>query len=343
MHMHRLLAALVLVVPSAASAAPVWIGDLETGDLSQWSGVLNGDINGMAYASVSGAEVEQGQWAARIELHNDAVWPNGLKRVELNHSPADGRTAEGAALFFAWSFYLPTTLPEDPSQQIGYWESADSYQQMMAFEISGERMSFSTRQPNNVIHWDEDGVATAGVWHRLAMRILWSKDPAIGTVDVWLDGEQVVTAAPAKTLADDNPHFTQVGLLRGQVEFADVAVILIDDAMEGDSLADVTPEPAPPDGTTTDASTTTQGDTGGTSEPSESTSGGSTGTAHSTGSDEPTTGAEVPDTTSTTTTPDPGTTTTTTAEQDDDEGCGCATGSPGALAALALLIRRRRR
>ena len=213
----------------------------------------------------------------------------------------------------------------------------------MAFEISGERMSFSTRQPNNVIHWDEDGVATAGVWHRLAMRILWSKDPAIGAVDVWLDGEQVVTAAPAKTLADDNPHFTQVGLLRGQVEFADVAVILIDDAMEGDSLEDVTPDPAPPDGTTTDASTTTQGDTGSTSEsPIESTSGESTGAPHPTTGDEPTTGAEVPDPSSTTTS-DLGTTTTTPAEQDDDKGCGCATGSPGALAALGLLIRRRRR
>lgn len=339
MHMHRLLAALVLVLPSAASAAPVWVGDLETGDLSQWSGVLNGDINGMAYASVSGEEVVQGQWAARIELHNDAVWPNGLKRVELNHSPADGRTAEGAVLFFAWSFYLPTTLPAEPTQQIGYWESADSYKQMMAFEISGERMSFSTRQPNNVIHWDEDGVATAGVWHRLAMRILWSKDPAIGTVDVWLDGEQVVTAAPAKTLNDDNPHFTQVGLLRGQVDFDDVAVILIDDAVEGDNLEDVTPDPVPPGGTTTDASTTTTVDTSSSEPPIESTSGDSTGAPHPTGDHEPTTGAEAPETTTTTT----GTTTTPAPTQDDDKGCGCATGSPGALAALASLLRRRRR
>jgi hypothetical protein len=108
--------------------------------------VLNGENEqGTPYIIVGGDPAAEGRNAARIELHNDAEWPNGLKRVELQHQPDDARTAEGATTFFAWSFYLPETLPEDPSQTIGYWETAQSYQQMMAFDVAGESITFSTR------------------------------------------------------------------------------------------------------------------------------------------------------------------------------------------------------
>lgn len=224
-----------------ARAVVVWTGDLETGDVSQWQGTLNPQN-----ITVVPSPVAQGMWAAHIQLTNDAVWPNGLKRVELRHLPASARTAEGADTYFAWSFYLPATLPTDPSQQIGYWESQQSYQQMMAFAVEGERIRFVTRQPMNQTQWQDDTAATAQIWHRIAMHIVWSKDPLIGTVDVWFDGNQVVTAGAAKTLNDDNPHFTQVGLLRGMITFSDMPVIVIDDAVEGDTLADVRPDALSP-------------------------------------------------------------------------------------------------
>jgi MYXO-CTERM domain-containing protein len=82
----------------------------------------------------------------------------------------------------------------------------------------------------------------------------------------------VVTDAAAQTLADDNPHFTQIGLLRGAIEFTDVPIIYLDDVVEGDSLADVRPDPVGPsmmdggvpDGSTPDASLADSGgaDTG---------------------------------------------------------------------------------
>ena len=134
------LLALALAAPGIAHAAPVWVGDFETGDLSQWSYLLNSDVDGMTYSQADTQIVTQGTYAGRIELHNDAVWGNGLKRVELQHAPAPGRTAEGQTTYFAWSFYLPEALPAEPGQQIGYWESNGSYQQMMAFDVAGERM-----------------------------------------------------------------------------------------------------------------------------------------------------------------------------------------------------------
>jgi hypothetical protein len=188
--------------------------------------------------------VTQGAYAAQLQLTTDAVWPNGLKRVELQHTPAAGRTGEGKETFFAWSFYLPATLAESPAQTIGYWESAASYQQVMGFDVKGSDITFFTRMPANTVVWDAKGAATAGAWHRIAMRILWSTSPATGRVDVWFDGAQVVTGAAAQTRADGNELFTQIGLLRGAVEFADSPIIVIDDAVEGESLADVRPQGA---------------------------------------------------------------------------------------------------
>lgn len=232
-----LLAASLTLFARDASAAPTWTADHEDNTLDAWDYKLF-----EKYISVAPNDYGGGQFAARIELHSDAEWQNGLRRVELHHTPEAALTAEGATIYFAWSFFLEETLPADPSQQIGYWETDQSYQQMMAFQVEGEHISFATRRPNNQVHWEADDAVTAGAWHRIAMKIRWSQDPDVGEVDVWFDGAQVVTAAKAQTLADQNRTFTQLGLLRGDEDFADMPVILIDDAVEGTTLDDVRPD-----------------------------------------------------------------------------------------------------
>ena len=332
----------MLLGAAEAGAAEVWVGDFETGDLSQWGFVLNGEVGGMAYAFAQQRTVAEGTFAGRLELHNDAVWPNGLKRVELQHRPADARTAEGATTWFAWSFYLPEALPEDPSQQIGYWESNNTFQQVMAFEVEGETIAFYTRRPNNVEQWQANGVVTAGQWHRIAMGVTWSTNPGMGAVDVWFDGMQVVDQGPAQTLADDNPHFVQLGLLRGAIEFQDLPIIIVDDAVEGDSLQDVRPDDLPSEGDDSSSSGGGVDTSGGMSDDTTTGGGiGSTGDLVTTGS--PATGGGPGGNGSGGTA---GTGGTDPAADDDAEGCGCrsqpAPGSAWALGLLALLGWRRR-
>jgi MYXO-CTERM domain-containing protein len=334
-------ALLVALVATPASAAIVWTGDLETGDLSQFNYVLNGEIGGNVYASAVQDLVLQGAYAAHIELHNDAVWSNGLRRVELQHLPDAARTAEGATTCFAWSFYLPETLPEDPGHTIGYWESQNSYQQMMAFNTNGDDIRFITQQPSYAEHWNAQAVLTPAVWHRLAMCVLWSQDPGVGRVDVWFDGEQVVTAAAAKTLADDNPHFTQIGLLRSDVDYDGVPVIYIDDVLEGDAIEDVDP-PEPPGGSdssggdvTGSADETANGDLGG----------GDTFTSDGITSDTPM-GSESGTAPGTTTDAGSGSSGPAGSDGGEGSGCSCRTHSGPASAwwmlALGLLLRRAR-
>jgi len=336
-------ALLVALAALPASAAIVWTGDFETGDLSQFNFVLNEDIDGNVYASAVQDLVLQGAYAARIELHNDAVWPNGLRRVELQHLPDAARTAEGATTCFAWSFQLPEALPEDPGHTLGYWESQNSYQQMMAFNTNGDDIRFITQQPSYTEHWNAQDVLTAGVWHRIAMCVLWSE--GVGTVDVWFDGEQVVTEAEAKTLADGNPHFAQIGLLRGDVDYDGVPVIYIDDVLEGDAIEEVDP-PDVPGGSESSGGEETGG------------SDGLDGTGDSGGGDASTTDASPSDSGpmassesgSSPTTTDMGTGTALPDSSDggDESGCGCrARGAAPASAwwmlVLAPFVRRARR
>src|SRR5262245_31523885 len=187
-------AGVLVGLAGSASAGPVWVGDLETGDTSQWEGVLN-----PTFIQIVTSPTAQGAHAARLTLTDDAVWQNGLKRVELNHSPPPERTAEGAELYFAWSLYLEQALPSDMSQVIGYWESKNSYTGAMVFEATGEHILFTTRNPY-IQQWQADGALTPATWHRIAMHVLWSKDPTKGAVDVWFDGAQVVTHAVTQTL-----------------------------------------------------------------------------------------------------------------------------------------------
>jgi MYXO-CTERM domain-containing protein len=228
----------MLATATTAHAEVAWVGGFETGDLSQWTFIAHGE-----YIDVQTDLVGEGEYAARVELHNDAVWPNGLQRVELQHLPDAARTSDGETTWFAWSFYLPEALPEEPYHAIGYWESNNTWMQSMAFIVRGDDIEFVTRHPSHVSQWQADDVVTPGVWHRIAMRITWSL--GTGSVDVWYDGNQVVDGAEARTLSDGNPHFVQIGLFREPAELDEVPVIILDDAVEGDSFEDVRPADVP--------------------------------------------------------------------------------------------------
>jgi MYXO-CTERM domain-containing protein len=334
------------VTPLSASAAVLWTGDVETGDLSQFDSVLNGTINGTDYATAAQDITLEGQYAVRIELHNDAIWPgNMLRRVEVHHSPDPSRTAEGATTCLGWSLYLPEALPADPGHSLGYWESNNSYQQMMAFNANGQNLRFITQQPNYTEHWSADGVLTPGEWHRIAMCVLWSEDPGVGTVDVWFDGEQVVTAASAKTLADGNAHFAQMGLLRSNVDIPEVPVIYLDYVLEGDTIEDVDP-PLDPGGSDSGGGDTAgadstggpAGDTGDTGVTSAATDGGGGSVSAGDGSG----GVATTDAGSGSSGPD-------ASDGGDDSGCSCRSpAAPSTAAAwwllpLAFGLRRRRR
>ena len=230
-----LLLSLLFASATTVSAEVIWRGDFETGDTKQWPGAPTSDA-----VTVVKDPVREGKYALRID-GTSAAKKGKHDRIELQHQPKAPGTAEGTERYFGWSVYLPKKLT-DATHSLGYFETRNSWSQLMAFEVKGEDILFTTRVPY-ARQWAGKGKMTAGKWHDFALRVLWSRDPKTGFVEVWFDGEKVVPLTNTATLKDENVAFFQIGLFR---ETSDVPeTILIDHVIEGTTLADVTPPRVP--------------------------------------------------------------------------------------------------
>lgn len=216
-------------------AKTLWKADFETGNLSQWHWIAN---EGAASASTECAF--DGKYSGKIVLSGDAefLW-NGdvnLNRSEFHYTPEKRSTYEGKETFYAFSFYLPEAFSAVGRHELGYWESDQTWQQMMRFNIDGEDFSFKATA-QDAPFWTEIKGAKAEQWHKVAMHIHWSTDPKKGFVKVWLDGkhkgEHFFQTLPAK----NTDMFNQLGILRNQQD--KVEVIYIDKVFATDNLTEL--------------------------------------------------------------------------------------------------------
>jgi MYXO-CTERM domain-containing protein len=220
----------LLSLTSAARAELLFKGDLETGDFEQFSYLLKEE--GLSIAT---DQVAEGKNAGKITISNKELWDNGLNRVEVNYQPDDAHLTEGKDIYYAFSFYLPEALTTD-NHQILYWETNGTYQQLMQLAVEGEKMRFATQKPAWKVHWEAEGMAKPGKWHRVAIHVKWSADANVGQVDLWFNGTQVVTAGKAQTFVG-NTAFVQHGILRDTID--KVETLYFDDARAGTTLEDV--------------------------------------------------------------------------------------------------------
>jgi hypothetical protein len=231
-----LVPAAVLVLSAAPVAAEVlWRGDFETGTTEQWKSPPKFDG-----IQVVTEPVREGKYALRIDGTN-AARRGKLDRIEFQHQPRPPGTAEGTERYFGWSVYVPKRLTDD-YHAVGYFETRNSWRQLMSFEVRGEDITYSTRVPY-ARRWVGKGKLTPGRWHDFAVHVLWSRDPEKGFVEVWFDGDLVVPRARTATLLDENVAFFQIGLMRATIDVPET--IVIDHVVEATTLKEVTPPRLP--------------------------------------------------------------------------------------------------
>ena len=231
-----LLALAGLALPDTAQAAVVWTATFENGDFSEWMPGINPTKDARMNIEVLGEQVYSGMYAGKITVHPDDTFTFGQNRVDIQHQST--LTAEGSEMWLSGHYMLP----EDAKvrNEFGFFESNQSFQNVMDFWVEpkdggGTSISFGVGFLGEDVVWTGD--FAAGVWHQVAIHVLWSEDPATGRVDVWFDGQQVLTDHAAKTKADGNTLFYQTGLHRTEVgDF--VESIYIDDFIEADTFAD---------------------------------------------------------------------------------------------------------
>jgi hypothetical protein len=227
--------AAIIAYSLPVSAEVYWRGDFETGDLTQWSDLLN-----PAGVSLSSEHDAEGHYSAHVTIEGKPqyLWKNNpaLNRVELQYRPEPQHIAEGSDLYFGWSFMLPALFARS-RHEFGYWESAPAFRQIMRFNLSGETISFQMTAMQKPL-WKSDAGIKANRWYDIAMHVHWSTDSAKGYVSVWFDGNAVVTRAPAQTLVPGSDRvFIQLGILRDVTDT--VEEIYIDNALAASSIEDI--------------------------------------------------------------------------------------------------------
>ncbi|HEY2729314.1 MAG TPA: heparin lyase I family protein [Polyangia bacterium] len=235
-----LLVALFGLLPVAGTAhgAVVWTATFEKGDLSEWSPGINATKGTRKNVEVLGEQVHSGTLACKITVHPDDTFSGGQNRVDIQHQS----TLTGANKDTWLSGYYMMPADAGVRNEFAFWESASSFVNMSDFWVEpkaggGTTIGFGVGRGSlgATKVWMAD--FSIGKWHQVAMHVHWSTDPTKGIIDVWFDGQQVVTNYKTQTEADANPLFFQTGLHRRSVaNFTDT--IYLDDFAEADALAD---------------------------------------------------------------------------------------------------------
>ncbi len=228
---------------SPAQVTPVWTGNFETGDLSQWHNALN--PQGI---SLTQSCVHSGKYAGLVRITGEDSFNwfgnNALNRSEFHHRMPAGATYEGKETFFSFYFYLPEAWSQ-AKHEVGYWESDKTWQQMFRFNIRGKQLSFQQSSAEKTFWSIADG-ASPRQWHRLALHIHWSTKADKGFVETWADGQAMGKQFFQTLYAPEALMFTQLGVLRTQE--AATERIIIDDALEATNIKTLAPEQYQPKG-----------------------------------------------------------------------------------------------
>ncbi len=163
-----------------------WLGDFETGDLSQWLHVLRASADRLTTVT---APVRQGRYAARFTVHDSDRVVSDNPRAQLNSAPMH---REGDENYIGWSTYFPSDFPSIPS---GAW--------FVFFQFHGTPYSGSPQlgfgvSPDGHIELRRDDVynydrvwsqpQARGRWTDFTVHVKWSKDPSVGFVELWVNG-----------------------------------------------------------------------------------------------------------------------------------------------------------
>ncbi len=233
----------VLIAPATVSAAIVWRGDFETGDIKQWT-----SFSFPNHATVIQMPVRAGRYAGRTEVHSEDRWPNGLRRVEVVYNPPKN-TFQDSERFYGWSMMQSPDMPlsQAHSNAIAYWESDPLYQVIMDFSVDKDKVAFRASlnkpdgKPAGTVFRGDFG---PGRWHDFILHVKWSPDPNVGLIELWYDGAKVVDKLTVQTMHNVNgmiyPAFFKMGLMHGDFD-ADPEALFIDSAIDATTFAEASP------------------------------------------------------------------------------------------------------
>jgi hypothetical protein len=177
-------------------AGLLWVGDAETGDLSQYQAGEWNDVGGVMPTVVT-SPIRGGRFAIRLSLTGATNPGDGIccgTRNEL--VPRFRDLAEGDDLYFAFSTYLAPGFSTS-----GGWQLITQFKQNFdgAPPLSLNVEDGQYQVEGGAGHPDGPkpfalpiGAASTDRWVDWVLHVRFSTDPLVGFVEVWRDGELVL-------------------------------------------------------------------------------------------------------------------------------------------------------
>jgi uncharacterized protein (TIGR03382 family) len=240
---------IALLVPAIASAATVWKGDFETGNLSQWSRTQSVASDRLLVIS---DVVREGSYAlkATVRQGDNPIGASG-NRNEVVYLTEEN---PGTEYYYKWSTLFPVDYPS-----VNTWQLFAQWHQEgccgsppLEFYVVGEEMFMRVGGSSGRVLWS--GPLMRGHWNDFVLHVKWSSDPNEGFVEMYKDGELVIPKTMAATQFGGERNYLKLGLYRDD-SISPVGVVYHDGFAMGTSLEDVmppppapveTPQPAPP-------------------------------------------------------------------------------------------------
>ena len=182
--------------PSTSGDGLRWVGDFETGDLSQYGDTPWNIHGGALPPEIVTQPVREGRYAVALTIPGTS---NGEGITDDSRSELQPRLddiEEGDELWFAFSVRLGEDYPVDAAwQTITQWKNDGEGSPPV--ELSAQDGSWvvagGAGHPDDVEPFAERvAPAVAGEWVDWVFRIRFSADPEVGEIEVWKDGELVL-------------------------------------------------------------------------------------------------------------------------------------------------------
>jgi uncharacterized protein (TIGR03382 family) len=229
----------VLLLPAIASAATVWKGDFETGNLSQWSRAQSVAADRLQVVS---DVVREGSKALKVTVRKGdnpiAASGNRNEVLYLTQEPP------GSEYYYKWSTLFPEDYPSANTWQLfAQWhQDGCCGSPPLEFYVVGEEMFLRVGGSNGKVVWR--GPLVRGSWNDFVLRVKWSSNPKEGFVEMYKDGELAVPKTMAATQFNGERNYLKLGLYRDN-SISQVGVVYHDGFTMGTTLEDVMPPAAP--------------------------------------------------------------------------------------------------
>ncbi|SEK39125.1 Polysaccharide lyase [Blastococcus sp. DSM 46786] len=155
----------------------------------------------------------------------DTGWngTTGTLRSEVRDSIADSGDVEpGDEQYWAWSTFFPADFDWDERGQfliftqwhqtansgnpnVHFWSDVDEKLMLDVRGGTGGRVAGDAQYAETF----DLGVIDKGAWNDLTVRFVWSPDPATGLIEVWHQGEKVLSENVANLYADQSVYIKQ--------------------------------------------------------------------------------------------------------------------------------------